>query len=94
MNRLSILTLAIAATCCLASNFYFELSNDPNYPASVSVSNVRYSLTTSKNIDVSATVTIHEEINDGTSVSFFSIFFCVCLCGMFSHVAILKVFIQ
>lgn len=71
MNRLSILALTIAMTCCLAGNFYFELQNDPNYPALLSVSNVQYNVVTglTKHIDVSATVTIHEEINDGTSVS-------------------------
>lgn len=54
---------------CHARQIYFELSNDPEYPQLISVSNVQYSITSNRNIDLSATVTIHEDIDEGTNVS-------------------------
>lgn len=56
---------------CSAAQVYFKLSNDPNYPQLISVSNVHHNLVTNEYIDISATVTIYEEINDGTNVNGF-----------------------
>lgn len=54
---------------CSAKEVHFELSNDPNYPQLVAISNMNYHMMMNKYIDFSATVTIYEEINDGTNVN-------------------------
>lgn len=69
MYRLVLLIIASMLANCRAKQIHFELANDPNYPQLISVSDVYYNFVTNKYIDVSAVVTIHEEINDGTNVS-------------------------
>lgn len=69
MNHFVVLFFVITLSNCLAKQIHFELSNDPAYPQLISVSNVNYKFVQNKYIDVSATVTIYEEINDGTNVS-------------------------
>lgn len=71
MKRFTFIIVAVALLLanCHAKQIYFELSNDPQYPQLISISNVQYSLTEQRSIDVSATVTIHEEIDEGTNVS-------------------------
>lgn len=73
MKRFTFFIVAVAVLLanCHAKQIHFELSNDPQYPQLISISNVQYSLTPDRNIDISATVTIHEEINEGTNVSQF-----------------------
>lgn len=69
MNRIVLFTVAMLAMTCQARQVHFEITNDPAYPQLVSVSNVHYKMATHKYIEVSATLTIHEEISDGTNVS-------------------------
>lgn len=68
MDRFVITIIVTMLASCSAKEVFFELSNDPNYPQMISVSNVHYKLTMNKFIDVNATVIIYEEINDGTNV--------------------------
>lgn len=70
MNRLTFISVAVLLAVCHAKQIYFEFSNDPEYPQLITVSNVQYSLDLiNKHLDLSATVTIYEDIDDGTNVS-------------------------
>lgn len=69
MKHFIFIIVTIFLANCHAKQIYFELSNDQQYPQLVTVSNVQYSLTSHRYIDISATVTIYEEIDAGTNVS-------------------------
>lgn len=69
MNRFILSIFAITLLNCSAKQVQFELSNDPNYPQLISVSNVNYELVMEKYIEFSCQVSIYEQIDDGTNVS-------------------------
>lgn len=69
MSRSVLFIFVITLLQCLARQVHFEISNDPDYPKLVAISNVNYQMVMNKYIDVSATVHIYEEINEGTNVS-------------------------
>lgn len=75
MNRaVFIVGLVALVTCCLAKDFYFEFEHDPNYPPIVSISDISYKFEEmNKFIDISFTMTLYEELNDGTNVSRFNV---------------------
>lgn len=55
---------------CLASRqVYLQFANDPNHPQLISVSDVTYNLVWSRYLEISATITVREDIDDGTNVS-------------------------
>lgn len=75
MNRFVFVVVSALLVNCLAKEIYFEFEHDPNYPQLISLSGVSYNfLAGNKYIEISATLTIFEEINDGTNVSRFSEF--------------------
>lgn len=69
MQRISILSVFALIVCCLARQTFFELKNDDEYPQQLTVTNVRYELVGNRYLELSCTLTVYEEINDGTSVS-------------------------
>lgn len=69
MNRFILSVFAIMLLNCSAKQVQFELSNDPNYPQLISVSNVNYELVMNKYIDFSCVLSIYEQIDEGTNVS-------------------------
>lgn len=71
MNRVVLIVCVVAFfTNCHARDFYFEFENDPNYPKLVDISNVVYKFEgMNKFLDISFTLTVYEELNDGVNVS-------------------------
>lgn len=73
----SLVLLAIVdqvSHCSAARNVQFQLANDPNFPQLITVSNIQYNLVWGRYLDVSFTLAIYEDIDEGTSVSFFFFF--------------------
>lgn len=74
MKRLlcSLVFLAVVnqiSRCSAARQLSLQFANDPNYPQLITVSDVSYNLVWSRYLEISATVTAYEDIDDGTSVS-------------------------
>lgn len=73
MNRFGFVIVSVVLATFLSSGqsreAFFELTNDPQYPQLVTVSNVQYQFVANKYIEFSGVVTIYEELDDGTNVS-------------------------
>lgn len=60
----------LAANCFAAREMFFEFEQDENYPQLAGISDVRYfSFSLNKFAEISYTMTIFEQIEDGTKVS-------------------------
>lgn len=57
-------------------NLYLTIANDANYPQFIRITNLNYQLYGSR-VVASFVMTVHEEINEGTSVSERKNLFCV-----------------
>lgn len=69
MNRsVFVVAAVLLAAHCLAKEIYFEFEHDPAYPQLVGISDISYNIG-HKFIEVSGTLTIYEEIDEGTNVS-------------------------
>lgn len=75
MNRFGFVCCVLLASIllinsgCHAKQAFLEFTNDPHYPQLITVSNVQYQLVGDRYLDFSGVLTIYEELNDGTNVS-------------------------
>lgn len=76
MNRFGLIfSVLLASTLlinsgCHAKQAYLEFTNDPDYSQLVTVSDVQYQIVANKYLEFSGVLTVYEELNDGTNVSF------------------------
>lgn len=79
MNRFGFIVSVLLASSVLnagsqAKEAYFDLIPDPHHPQLVTVSDGQYQIVGNKYLEFSGTLTVHEELDDGTNVSIPSFF--------------------
>lgn len=57
--------------CSLGQQSYFELSNDPEYPQYVVLTDVQYNIVPNQYADINCTLKVFEELDESTNVSYY-----------------------